>query len=411
MSGTAMSGTAGAPTAATRTAATRTAVTGTAVTGTAVAGTAVTGTAAPATRRSRSACRAAAFAALLVGLAAPPLAASARAQPPPAQPRAPAWSKAVMAARQRAAYKLFEEARQDRDAGMIGKAADEYREALGYWDDPIIRYDLALVLIELRDPVAAFEHLDTLLQSGPRVLADERVRAHAAMMRQRLLDHELATLVVTCWTNGARITVDNDEARAWVIQTRAAAARPALITRQVRVRAGLHTIIAELPDGRLVPERRRVRPGAAVHVTLAAPPPRMRRRWEDMTWAPWAVASTGLAFWVAGSALQRSALQLLDSAASRLDECTRDSESCLPDETIRLYNRAREQRMLGLVAYGLSGAAVVAGGVLAYLNRRVPEPPGATARRAAATRPRWRDTGVAPLVGHGFGGALVTGRF
>jgi hypothetical protein len=356
-------------------------------------------------RRSGSRRRAAVLAALLVGLAAPPLAGETRAQVPPA-PSQPAagWTKVVMLGRQRAAGKLFEEARRDRDAGMIGKAAGGYRAALAYWEDPIIRYELALVLIELRDPVAAYDQLDRMIQGGRAGIANARVYEHAVAMRQKLLEHELAHLLVTCWANGARISIDNDEAGAWIIQTRASAARPAIITQRVRVRAGLHTILAELPGGHLVPVQRRVRAGETVHVTVAVPMV-WRRRWENMQWAPWALSSAGLLLWAVGSTLQHSADATYRRAGEVVEACTRDGASCDPGRVTFLRDLAGERRTLGLVGYGLAGAAVVTGGVLAYLNRRVARP----ATAAWPIQPRC--TSVAPLVGPGLGGAVVTGRF
>ena len=355
--------------------------------------------------RSGSGCRAAVLAALLVGLAAPPLAGEARAQVPTAPaPRAAGWTQMVMQARQRAAGKLYGEARLDRDAGMLGKAAGGYRAALAYWEDPIIRYELALVLIELRDPVAAAEQLDKVIQGGRAGIANARVYEHAVATQQKLLEHELAHLLVTCWTNGARIIIDNDEAGAWIIQTRASPARPAVITQRVRVRAGLHTILAELPGGHLVPVQRRVRAGETVHVTVAVPMV-WQRRWENMQWAPWALSSTGILLWAVGNTLQHSAAATFRRADDKVEDCTAGRESCPSSGALRLQDTAETRRTLGLVSYGLAGAALVTGGVLAYLNRRVTYP--GTAER----RPGSQGTSIAPLVGPGLGGALVTGRF
>jgi len=67
-----------------------------------------------------------------------------------------------------------------------------------------------------------------------------------------------------------------------------------------------------------------------------------------------------------------------------------------------------------MIGYGVAGAAIVTGGVLLYLNRRVSYQITTDEYRMEELRKQraqQKSVSFAPLVGPGVGGAAVMGRF
>src|SRR5438128_85746 len=68
------------------------------------------------------------------------------------------WAHGVAEAEQKAALGLFREANILLNDGLFARAADQYRAALKHWDHPAIHYNLALALVNLDQPVDAFDN-------------------------------------------------------------------------------------------------------------------------------------------------------------------------------------------------------------------------------------------------------------
>jgi hypothetical protein len=348
---------------------------------------------APATRRGASAALAlGATLALALALAARP----AAAQPFALLPKLASSSFEARAAQ------LFEEAGKDRDAGLLGQAADKYRGALRLLEHPIIRYDLALVLIELKQPVEAVEQLEEVIRSGAAGLGGRTTELeHARQKLRYLLERELVTVRVTCRRHGAKVWIDGKP----LFTVQRAGAR-ADITRVRRVEPGEHTFLAEMPgDEANVAFVRSIGPAdTAVAVELEERWKR-HRRWPAVTWQPWAVLVGGAATGLAGFALDHAADVSYERYEQRVAACALDRQQCEPTDFAHLRAQGDTQRALSFAAYGVSAAALVTGGVLAYLNRsvahRVKQPLAAQARAIQ----------IMPLAGPGLGGATVMGRF
>lgn len=312
-----------------------------------------------------------------------------RATAPPA-----AGSVQASTAGTRAAQQLFKDAAQDRDAGLLARAEEKLREALQLWDHPVIRYDLAIVLVERDNPIEAADHLREVIERGPETPGtDPTMIEDARKMLGDLTQHHLATVVVTCRTEGAAVYIDDKP--VFTVGKLPKVQHGLDATRVRTVRAGGHMFVAVMPGQAPVAVWRSVAPGKQLHIELAAPRT-YRRRWPHLTWAPWAAIGGGVVLWVAGAALQANARVSYLRFDHEFERCTNDGNPCALGPFMHLNDRGDTLRSIGLASYGLAAAAIITGGVLAYLNRPIPH-------RTA--------TVVGPLVGPGLGGAAVLGRF
>jgi len=76
------------------------------------------------------------------------------------------WAAGVSNAEQKAALEEFHKANLLLNDGLFARAADGYRAALKHWDHPAIHYNLALALLNLDQPVEAFDHLQVSVKFG-----------------------------------------------------------------------------------------------------------------------------------------------------------------------------------------------------------------------------------------------------
>ena len=81
--------------------------------------------------------------------------------PPDDQPSGPdrPWAKGVPEEAQKWAFVLFEEGNKLFENSEHAAALAKYRQALSVWDHPAIRYNAAVALINLDQPLAANENL------------------------------------------------------------------------------------------------------------------------------------------------------------------------------------------------------------------------------------------------------------
>lgn len=356
-------------------------------------------------RRLTTTCRIPSIAALLLGLGALLSAGSARAKslaPLRPQPLAEFFDDR--------AKDLLEEAREDRNAGLIGQAARRYRVALPLSGslESIIRYELALVLIELGQPVEAAVHLEAVIERGHGGLQDPVTKLNHARERLTWLrEHRLATVAVTCPIEGAVIFIDNQQ----VLVVRQGHPR----TYVGQVRAGKHMFVAELPgeqgDVHLL---REIGPaGTAVRIELT-PQWVYKRRWSAMTWAPWTMIGGGALLGLAGRALQTNAQASYDEYVRGSQDCMK-TRSCDGDR-IRSLEKLRDdgdtRRGLGIAAYAIAGTAIATAGVFAYLNRPVAHRIKHGRRGMDPKQPHeQKAVSISPLAGSGGGGVMVMGRF
>ncbi|HUS27063.1 MAG TPA: tetratricopeptide repeat protein [Kofleriaceae bacterium] len=81
-----------------------------------------------------------------------------------------------------------------------------YREAVVHWDHPAIRYNMAVCLIEMNEPLEAFEMLERALKFGEAPLGAEKLEKGKAYRKELL--GQLAQLDITCTTERSGVTLD-----------------------------------------------------------------------------------------------------------------------------------------------------------------------------------------------------------
>jgi hypothetical protein len=281
------------------------------------------------------------------------------------------WAEGVPEAEQTRAYDLFGQGNDLLEKGLYAPALDIYRQAIGHWDHPTIRYNMAVALINLQRTLEAFDNLERSLRFGAAALEPDIYKQ--ALAYQRLLGGQIVELTIDCTLAGARISLDGNELMSC----------PG--TRTERLLAGGHRLVGE-KSGYLARkvelalsggQRRKV----AMDLMTLEQSTVSRRRWAR--WKPWAVIGGGAALGLAGLgfALQsRATLSSYDDAVAVLcDEMPCDIDGTdpdvpdLPDNVRDAYGRGRRQGKIGIGLLIAGGAAAGTGAVLLYLNRAVTE--------------------------------------
>jgi hypothetical protein len=322
------------------------------------------------------------------------------------------WDRGISTEQMQAAAAIFDEANEQLDASLPAKAADKYREALKLWPHPMIHYNLALALIDLKRPVEVADHLEKAIEHGIEGLNGQTDKLDQAKRLLEFTLDQLATVEVSCQKEGAKVSIDGKH--VFTVEK----GKPNRY--KGRVPIGKHTFVAEKPgyatpvDSPLIDKRETFR--IELKLYTAEELTRYRRRWEKRTWAPWAVIGGGALVGLVAGGLQWSASSSYNEFDTKVARCTADAMngSCDASQFTELRDSGDTKRMLGTVGYGIAGAAVVAGGLLVYLNRRVSYQITTDEYRMEELRKqqaKQKSVSIAPLVGPGVGGAALMGRF
>ncbi len=306
------------------------------------------------------------------------------------------WAVGVSEAEQKAALALFQDGNVMLNDGLFAKAVEKYREALKHWDHPAIHYNLALAQMNLDQPIDAFENLTVSIKYGEAPLQSKDKFDHAKDYLL-LLEKELADVEVTCDKPGAKVSLDGKE-----VFTAPGAYK-------TRVRVGKHTFVAEKQGYTTRINAPYVGPGEHFRIELklytADELTRYHRRWTT-TWFPYAIIGAGVAVGFAGGILELSATNTYRKYDAQVASCNamNMNAGCADSSSLQnLRSTGDNQRVLGQIGYGVAAAAVVAGGLLAWLNR-----PQAYLIRAEDLPAQ---VTVAPIVAPGMAGAAVQGHF
>jgi len=324
------------------------------------------------------------------------------------------WDDGVTQEQRREAARLFEEANRDLDDSLPAKAADKYREALKLWPHPAIHYNLALALIELRQPVEVAEHLEKAIEHGLKGLNNQADKLQQAKKYLEIVKDQIATVEVSCQKEGAQVSIDSKP--AFTVEK----GKPNVF--KGRVPVGKHTFLAQKPGFATSVDAPFIGPREPFRIELklytAEELTRFKRRWPHRTWAPWAVIGGGALIGLAGGGLQWSAASTYQRFNAALQRCSEDvgGLSCDANGFTNLRDRGDTRKTLGTVGYGVAGAAIVTGGLLLFLNRRVSylittdEYRMEELRKQQKQQQQPRTVSLVPLVGPGMGGAMVMGR-
>ncbi|MCG8419010.1 MAG: tetratricopeptide repeat protein, partial [Proteobacteria bacterium] len=177
---------------------------------------------------------------------------------------------------------LFEDGNRALADGLFKRAVTLYRQALTHWDHAFVRYNLALALLELGQPIAAHANITHALRCPDDLGQDRHEQARSY---QRMLERQLARIEVTCTEPGANVRLDG----ALVVQC------PGRRTQLIA--PGPHQLVASKRGHRDRVETLSLPPGAerSARITIdPIPPPapaQPQRRWAQ--WKPWVVVAAG----------------------------------------------------------------------------------------------------------------------
>ena len=323
------------------------------------------------------------------------------------------WDEGVTREQRRQAARMFQDANEDLEANLPDKAIEKYRAALKLWPHPAIHYNLAMALVPLDQPVAVVEHLEKAIEHGLKGLNNQADKL--AQAKQFLEAHlgQVANVEVSCQKVGAKVSVDNKH--VFTVEK----GKPNIY--KGRVAIGKHTFVAEKPgfatpvDSPLIGPRETFR--IELQLFTADELKRYKRLWPRRTWAPWVVIGGGALIGLVGGGLQLSATSSYRQFNTELRRCSDDvgGLSCDASGFTSLRDSGNLKHTLGTIGYGVAAAAVVTGGLLLYLNRRVSylittDEYRMELLRKQRQQQQTKSITLAPLVGPGMGGAVVMGR-
>lgn len=272
------------------------------------------------------------------------------------------WAEGVSEAARQRALARYQEGNVYFEQQQYSRALSEYRAAVESWDHPGIRYNMAVCLINLERPLAAFQNLEKGLAYGAAPLGDA-LHAQGQTYR-KLLRGQLAELTVSCSLPEARVSIDGDRQLNC----------PGTTT--LIVEPGTHQVVArrasymtETLDFELAPGSTRalaIDPRAFDDVVF-------ERRWP--TYIPWAVAGAGLLAGAASTPLFVSANRDVERRDQLIAEASANTNNMPveePEEARRLNRRKTYKRVAAGSLVAIGGAAAVSGIVMAFLNRPRP---------------------------------------
>jgi hypothetical protein len=276
------------------------------------------------------------------------------------QPAERPWAVGVAEGEREKALALFHDGNVQLNDGIFVQAADKYREALKHWDHPAINYNLALALMNLDQPVDVFEALTKATKYGAAPLENDKFeRAKGYLL---LVEKQVATIEVTCDKPGAKVSVDGKEAFIG----------PGKFT--ALVRTGKHNFVAEKQGYNARVNAPYIGGGEHFRIELklytAEELTRYRREWNK-TWAPWAVVGGGVAIAAIGGLLEVSAQSSFKDFDAQVAKCGTTGCDITPALT-NVKSSGDTKQTMSYVGYGLGGATVITGLVLAYINRNKP---------------------------------------
>jgi hypothetical protein len=286
----------------------------------------------------------------------------AAATPVWAQPAAPKpWAVGVSDAEQTRALEMYKQANAEFEEARYAQALAMYRDAIKHWDHPAIRFNMVVCLVNLDQPLEAFDDLEMALKYGAGPIS--AAVYEQGLTYKKLLLGQLAKVEVTSKEPGAEITLDG--AKLFTA--------PGDVTKLVM--PGNHQIVATKP-GFLPTTTPLVLLGgktvvANVELTRLAPTA-IVRRWSP--WKPWVVLGAGAAVALTGGILEwRSHDNFASYNASFSTSCGNGcggpSEPPIPSSLAALERRARIENDSAIAMFAIGGAALTAGAIGLYLNQ------------------------------------------
>ncbi len=307
------------------------------------------------------------------------------------------WAKGVSPDEQAAALSLFKEGNALIKDQLWPKAVAKYREALTHWKHPAIYYNLALALVNLDQPLEIYDALEKAMEYGVGPLDSEKL--DRAKSTKLLVEKQIGSVEYTIDVQGATLVLDGQEVFTG----------PG--TYKARVRAGEHTVVARAEGYTPVPLTVKILGGtvSAITIPMYTDAELTRETRKMPNWVPYTVLGSGVVLAAVGGLLHSSAKTNFEEYDKAIGVCAGEDPSggctTLPAGVADKKTTAESNQTLAFTAYGIGGAAVVAGVVLVILNRPKTFRIDPTKGGAAA------DIAISPVVAPGQAGLVVAGSF
>jgi hypothetical protein len=264
----------------------------------------------------------------------------------PAQPMPENQSKALA---------LMAEGKALAEEFLLTDAIKKYREALKYWDHPLIHYNLSRLLNALERPLEAYWSVERALRADPATLSDhpaqaQQIHAHLLKLRDQLRAR-LVEIQIASTGPDVEVSVGN----------RAVATAP---VKSELFLPGTHRMAAQAPRHWPLLHAMALPSGATVHLRLTS-----QRAFTP--WKPWALTSAGTAVALAGFGLYWHGRNQRDTLAGEVE--ARCQPSCADGMLAafdRDWHRARTLQHVGVGTLITGGSAALLGVGLVLWNQR-----------------------------------------
>jgi len=264
------------------------------------------------------------------------------------------WAAGVSDKEQAAALAIYREGNAEFEESRYAQALAKYREAIKHWDHPAIRFNMAVALINLEQPLEAAGHLEAAMKFGPTAIGNDAFAQ--GVTYRKLLEGQLTHLRVTCETEGAEVTLDGKP----LLHCKGEAKQQLL--------PGQHQIVASKPGFETETTSLVLVPGEeVVHAVQLHPisvKTHMVRRWSANT--PWLLVGAGAGVAAIGGLYEYLAFKDHDSYETALK--TTCMVGCPPSYDASEKSRSRVENIVGVSLLAVGGAGIAAGLVGVYLN-------------------------------------------
>jgi hypothetical protein len=262
---------------------------------------------------------------------------------------------------QKHALALFEEGNRLFENSEHAAALAKYREALKVWDHPAIRYNAAVALINLDQPLAANENLEVALGYGAAPFNPETHQQ--ALTYRKLLRGQLAELKVSCTEPGADVALDG----------KTLFMAPGWATRWLL--PGAHQLVARKSGFLTATRSLSLLPGKPAVESLELKEiqtlrTRMVRRWP--VWKPWAVLGGGALVALAGVPVLLDAKSNVNAYdAGVRDICPTGCSTTTPalQAALNARDRGHTENVVAISMFAVGGAVAASGVALLIMNQ------------------------------------------
>jgi hypothetical protein len=274
----------------------------------------------------------------------------------------PRGARADDAANQVAANDLYKEGNELTAQESYAAALEKYKQALALWDEPRIRFNKAIVEIQLDHVLDAADDLEAALRAVPGLSPEQRKNA---LTNQKALAGRIGNIEASCTQPGASVLIDG---KRWF-------ACPG--TQTMRVLAGEHVVAGEASDYMPLSMRIVVTGANTAHakIALVSIDSVTKLVYPTRRWLPWTTAGTGLAIAVGGFGVWFAGRRDMDRFDERFKRvcapgCSENLDANITEQQLaELRDGAQLKGTIGISMMIGGGAIGVAGVIWVVINR------------------------------------------